>query len=451
MRVTAHDAAALGSGSVLIEERLTKLFEHLGIRRAHLAAGFAAEVNALASSTPEVIASLTLVSPFRFLAQPLLQLGSRVLFFHGDRGPNAPTVQRAAAALPEARVVLLKGYSDAGWSDTVADRQSEIEPAMLSFLAEMSRQEDVAPVAVAEGSGEVAGITYRVRGSGPPVVISPLNLARSQWEPLLPALAEHYCTIVLGGPHIGFALSLEERMRGGYRGVVRGLFEALAVKPHETLLEVGCGPGAVARWLAGTTAGANPITAVDVNDYLLGEAESATRSAGLAITFQHGDAEALPFASASFDVTLSVTVMEEVDAERMLAELIRVTKPGGRIGVVVRATDMSLWMNLDLNPELRARIDAAPRAGAEEHGCADASLYQRFRTAGLTDLKMGPQLGPNQPESGSSLFTSFSTRILQVLDADDAQQFGAAIAKAIEAGTLVWAEPYHSAVGTKPG
>ena len=435
-----------------IEERLARLFEHLGIRRAHLAAGYAAEVNAVANTSPEVIASLTLVSPFRFLAQPLLPFGSRVLFFHGDRGPNASTVQRAAAALPEARVVLLKGYSDAGWSDTVADRQSEIEPAMLSFLAELSRQEDVAPVAIAEGSGEVAGITYRVRGSGPPVMIFPLNLARSQWEPLLPALAEHYCTIVLGGAHIGFVLSLEERVRGGYRGVVRGLFDALAVKPRETLLEVGCGPGAVARWLARTTAGANPITAVDVNNYLLGEAESATRMQGLAesITFQHGDAEALPFDSDSFDVTLSVTVMEEVDADRMLAESIRVTKPGGRIGVVVRGTDMPLWMNMDLSPDLRARIDAAPRAGAEEHGCADASLYQRFRAAGLTDLRMGPQLGANQPESGSSLFTAFSSRILQVLDAADAKQFRAAIARALEAGTLVWAEPYHCAVGTKP-
>jgi SAM-dependent methyltransferase len=282
-------------------------------------------------------------------------------------------------------------------------------------------------------------------------VIFPLNLARSQWEPLVPALAKHYCTIVVGGPHIGFALSLEERMRGGYRGVVRGLLHAMEVKPGETLLEVGCGPGAVARWLARTTAGANPITAVDVNDYLLGEAESATRSQGLAdsITFRHADAEALPLASESFDVTFSVTVMEEVDADRMLAELIRVTKPGGRVGVIVRATDMPLWMNLDLSPELKARVDAAPRAGAEEHGCADASLYSRFRAAGLTSLHMGPQLGANQPQSGSSLFTAFSTRIMQVLDPGDAQQFRAAIDKAIEAGTLVWAEPYHCAVGTK--
>jgi SAM-dependent methyltransferase len=436
-----------------IEERLARLFEHLGIRRAHLAAGYAAEACVLASTSAELIASLTLVSPFRFVADPLRPLGARLLLVRGDRGPSAGAVQRALTALPDARVVTLQDYADAGWSDSVADRQSEIEPAVLAFLADMARQEDIAPAAISEASGEVAGITYRVQGSGPPLVMFPLNLARSQWEPLLPALARHYSTIVLGGPYIGFALSLEERMRGGYRGVVRWLVDALAVNPHETLLEVGCGPGAVARWLArSTTSGANPITAVDVNRYLLYEAESATRSAGLTerITFQHGDAEALPLASDSFDVTLSVTVMEEVDADRMLAELIRVTKPGGRIGVVVRATDMHLWMNLTLSPELVAAIDAAPRAGADERGCADASLYRRFRAAGLINLRMGPQLAPNQPEPGSSLFTAFSARIVQGLDAHDAQEFRSAAANAAHAGTLVWAEPYHCAVGTKP-
>ena len=39
-------------------------------------------------------------------------------------------------------------------------------------------------------------------------------------------------------------------------------------------------------------------------------------------------AESLPFSDNSFDVTMSVTVIEEVDADRMLAEMVRVTKPG---------------------------------------------------------------------------------------------------------------------------
>jgi len=59
--------------------------------------------------------------------------------------------------------------------------------------------------------------------------------------------------------------------------------------------------------------------------------------------------------------------MEESDADRMLAELVR---------VIVRALDMPSWVNLPIS-------DAA--------GCADASLYRRFHAAGLTRLTCFPQ------------------------------------------------------------
>jgi ubiquinone/menaquinone biosynthesis C-methylase UbiE len=52
-----------------------------------------------------------------------------------------------------------------------------------------------------------------------------------------------------------------------------------------------------------------------------------------------GNAERLPFADASFDHAYSVTVLEECDADLALRELRRVVRPGGRVGVVVRATD----------------------------------------------------------------------------------------------------------------
>jgi hypothetical protein len=56
-------------------------------------------------------------------------------------------------------------------------------------------------------------------------------LAPSQWEPLLPALAEHYCTITLGGPHLGFASILEQRAEGGYGAVVDDLIDAMRLMP----------------------------------------------------------------------------------------------------------------------------------------------------------------------------------------------------------------------------
>jgi SAM-dependent methyltransferase len=434
-----------------IEDRLTQLFQHLGIRRAHVGGGYAPDALCLVRAFPESIASMTLVCPFRLPADAFRPLGARLLFVHGDRGPGAGSVAQTLAALPEAKEIALKDFVDAAWSDAIAERRAEIEPALLAFLADQSRREALAPPQLTQGEGEIAGITYRVRGSGPPILLLPLTLARSQWDPVVPVLAERYTTIVLGGAFLGIIPSLEARMQGGYRGVVRSVVEAADIQPRQSILEVGCGSGAVARWLARFTDGANRINAVDVNDYLLREAVALTRSDGLSerITFGHGDAEGLPMPSASVDVALSFTVMEEVDADRMLSEMIRVTRPGGRVGIVVRATDMRPWVNISLRADLLAIVESVSGAGAADLGCSDASLYRRFREAGLRPLMMGPQLAPDRAEESPERLRFFTGRIAQALQADEAQEFRAAVRQSIENGTMLWAEPYHCAIAIK--
>ena len=44
-------------------------------------------------------------------------------------------------------------------------------------------------------------------------MLLPLDLSPGQWEPLIPALSAHYCTIILGGALLGSVASLEERGR----------------------------------------------------------------------------------------------------------------------------------------------------------------------------------------------------------------------------------------------
>src|SRR5579859_1867005 len=375
------------------QDRIAQLLQHLGIRRAHFGSGYAADALSVVRASPESIVSMTLVCPFRIPMDPFRPLGARLLFVHGDRGPGADSLPRTLAALPEAKAIKLQDYADAAWADAIAERRAEIEPTLLAFLAEHSKREALEPVQLNQGEYEIAGISFRVRGSGPPLILLPLTLARSQWDPIVPALAERYTTIVLSGAHLGIIPSLEARMQGAYRRVVRSVVEAAAIQPGQNILEVGCGSGAVVRWLAGFTAGANPIKAVDVNDYLLREAAALTRSDGPTeqITFGHGDAEGLPMPSDSVDAALSFTVMEEVDADRMLAEMVRVTRPGGRVGIVVRATDMRPWINLALPPDLLAAVQSVPGAGAADLGCSDSSLYRRFIDAGLKPLLLGPQ------------------------------------------------------------
>ena len=243
---------------------------------------------------------------------------------------------------------------------------------LLDFLD----RHPVRPVALPEGEGEVAGITYHIRGAGPPLVLMPLSLAPSQREPLIAALSTRYCTISLGGPLLGVVGILEGRGRSNYLALVRTVLDVVGIQPGEVVLEVGGGSGVVVQEIARQTAGANRIIDIDINPYLLREAAALAKEAGFAdrITFKEGSAEAIPLAANSVDVALSFTVMEEGDADRMLAELVRVTKSGARIAAIVRATDMPSWVNLPLSAAVRAKADQPGMAsgGAAAAGCAAA-------------------------------------------------------------------------------
>jgi ubiquinone/menaquinone biosynthesis C-methylase UbiE len=277
----------------------------------------------------------------------------------------------------------------------------------------------------------------------------PLGLAASQWEPLLARLSAQYCTLTLGGAVLGSVASLEARGRStGYLGVVRNLIAEIHLHLGETILDVGCGSGVLDRWLARHTGGAHRITAVDIHRTLLREAAALATKEGLAehIEFREGNAEVLPFADNSFDVTMSATVMELLDAERMLREMVRVTRPGGRVGVVVRAIDMQSFVNVPVRAQLKMKIAALPNGLAGARGCADGSLYQRFRNAGLQDVQMLPQLATY---AGARAHTA-DERIEAALSPAELAEWHTAVTQAEAEGTFFIALPFHCAVGTVP-
>src|SRR5262249_59745702 len=110
-------------------------------------------------------------------------------------------------------------------------------------IREFHQGRDAPPAAsLLEQEGEIAGISFRIRGSGPPLVLLPLDLSPGQWEPLIPALAARCCTITLGGPLFSSVASLEERGRSGYMAVGRGVLGAPAVPTGESPPEGGRRP-----------------------------------------------------------------------------------------------------------------------------------------------------------------------------------------------------------------
>jgi SAM-dependent methyltransferase len=120
----------------------------------------------------------------------------------------------------------------------------------------------------------------------------------------------------------------------GSRGLLTAelLCEAVDLRAGERVLDVACGHGNAALAAARRFC---QVTGIDYVPTLLERARQRAQAEGLEVTFQEGDAEALPFADGSFDVVLSTCgAMFAPDQERTAAELLRVCRPGGRIGMV---------------------------------------------------------------------------------------------------------------------
>jgi ubiquinone/menaquinone biosynthesis C-methylase UbiE len=109
------------------------------------------------------------------------------------------------------------------------------------------------------------------------------------------------------------------------------LAEACDLRTDERVLDVAAGNGNAT--LAAARRGCL-VTSTDYVGSLLERGAERARAEGLQATFQVADAEALPFPDASFDAVLSTFgVMFSPDPARAAAELARVCRPGGRIGL----------------------------------------------------------------------------------------------------------------------
>lgn len=441
------------SSALSVAQRLIHVLDHLGLPKAHFALRYPLDLVGLLEHAPERVASVVLQGATG-QPEPFAPIAAHTLWLLGDAGQSGQMRARLEA-LPQAVVHWIKDYPEFQWSDTAVDRAEELARTMLGFLQRMDAEGAPPPVSVS-GTGEVAGVTYAAAGRGTPVLLLPLGLSSRQWEPVLPRLQAHYCTIVLGGPHLKPMEQLESRAKGGYARMALQLLDMAQPHAGEALIEVGCGTGALLRCIAQHT-GMAQVTGLDINGFLLKEAHGLAVQEGLGerLLLKQGSAEAVPFPDNTFNIVYSCTVMEEVDADRMLAELVRIAAPGGRVAVGVRAVDRGQWTNLPLPAPLKAKIEAPVGAagvggGMNARGCADASLYQRFQQAGLQAIEGGPAWAWARPAT-AWWQTNLEPLIRSMLTPADEQTWLRALQQAQADGLPVWiARPFHCAVGTKP-
>lgn len=433
--------------SLTTTDRLLALLDALGVERAHVAAPMPGDMAGLAAAHPGRIGGLVLCTPTRLDPAPLTDLAERMLVISGGIGLGRETAERALPRLPGAEHLVLPGYEATAWADVMHDRLAPIADAMTAFLARHAADTPRS----AEARGDVAGLSFEVRGSGPALLLLPFFLAPSQWRPALDRLAERFTVIAVGGPHLGGVAVLEDRARAPtYAALFRTLVDVMDPRPGEAVLDVGCGSGALDRMLACRLGVASAITAIDSNPFLLSEAAALAAAEGLdrRIHFEAGSAERLPFADGTFGCAFSVTVLEECDADRALAEMARVVRPGGRVGVVVRSIDLPQWWHVTVPDALRTRVETPPQSVAPA-GVADASLYRRMRKAGFVDLVCFPMLVTlDRPEG--PIWRYREDHVRSQLAPEETSAWQAARDEAAADGLLFMAHPMHCAVGTKP-
>ncbi len=130
---------------------------------------------------------------------------------------------------------------------------------------------------------------------------------------------------------VGFlSLGREQAMR-------RMTVDLVQLQPGESVLDVGCGTGALTRLAKARVGETGRVYGVDAAPQMIAVARRKAAGRDLAIDFQIGLIEQLAFPDDSFDVILSSLMMHHLPEElkrQGLAEIARVLKPGGRLLVL---------------------------------------------------------------------------------------------------------------------
>lgn len=134
------------------------------------------------------------------------------------------------------------------------------------------------------------------------------------------------------------------------------LVEAAGVAPGNSVLDVACGTGVVARAAADRVGRQGRVVGLDINESMLAVARRLRPD----IEWEHGDAADLPFPDASFEVVLcQASLMFFPDRASALREMARVVTPGGTVAVQV-------WASLESQSGYGPFIDIAARHAGQE-------------------------------------------------------------------------------------
>ena len=195
----------------------------------------------------------------------------------------------------------------------------------------------------------------------------------------------------------------------GLRAAKQVLLDQLRLGQARSVLDVGCGTGAdliaMTEWLprGGQAAG------IDVSESMIAEARRRASGLDFTISFGTGDAANLPYGDASFGACRAATVLQHVpDASQVIREMIRVTRPGGRVAALEFDQDSTM---LDHPDRDTTRVILQTFGDAMANGWIGRQLPRLFRQAGLTDISVSPVVNLGEPAMFQAMLRSHVERL----------------------------------------